>query len=73
MKNISAPLSVFSQNCIVGTAPRLQPGQSGVWFPAMARGFSLHRNVKTSCGAHQASYSMDIKGSFLGTKAAGVW
>jgi hypothetical protein len=37
-----------------------------------AGNFSLHHRVQNGSGAHPAAYPMDIGGSFLGAKAAGV-
>jgi hypothetical protein len=44
---------------------------SKVRFPVGARNFSLHHRVQNGSGAHPASYSMGIRGFFLGGKAAG--
>jgi hypothetical protein len=41
-------------------------------FPAGAGNFSLHHRVQNGSGAHPASYSTGIKGSFPGGKAAGA-
>jgi hypothetical protein len=41
-------------------------------FTAEAGNFSLHHRVQNGSGAHQASYLMGTRGSFLGVKAAGV-
>jgi hypothetical protein len=44
---------------------------SRVRFPAGVGNFSLHRLIQNSSGAHQASYPMGTRGSFLESKAAG--
>jgi hypothetical protein len=41
-------------------------------FPAGAGNFSLHHRVQNGSGAHPASYPMGTRGSFPGSKAAGV-
>jgi hypothetical protein len=43
---------------------------SRIRFPAGAGNFSLHR-VQNGFGAHPVSYSMGIRGSFLGVKRPG--
>jgi hypothetical protein len=48
----------------------LDDRDSRVPFPAVAGNFSLHHSVRTCSGAHLASYSMDIRGSFPGGKEA---
>jgi hypothetical protein len=45
---------------------------SSVRFPAGAGNFSLHHRVQNGSGAHLASYTMGIRGSFPGGKAAGA-
>jgi hypothetical protein len=45
---------------------------SRVRFPAGAGNFSLHHRVQNGSGAHPASYSMGIRSSFPGGKAAGA-
>jgi hypothetical protein len=45
---------------------------SRVQFSAGAGNFSLHHHVQNSSGVHPASYPMGTRGSFLGSKAAGV-
>jgi hypothetical protein len=44
---------------------------SRVGFPTGAGNFSLHHRIQNGSGAHSASYTMGIRGSFLGGKAAG--
>jgi hypothetical protein len=39
-----------------------------VQSPAGARDFSLLHSEHTGCGAHPASYAVDVRGSFLGVK-----
>jgi hypothetical protein len=46
---------------------------SRVRFPAGAGNFSLHHRAQNGSGAHPATYPMGTRGSFLGSKAAGVW
>jgi hypothetical protein len=43
-----------------------------VQFPASAGNFSLHHRVQNGSGAHPASYPMGTRGSFPGSKAAGL-
>jgi hypothetical protein len=45
---------------------------SRVRFPAGAGNFSLHHRIQNGSGAHPASYTMDTRGSFPGSKAAGA-
>jgi hypothetical protein len=45
---------------------------SGVRFPARAGNVCLHHRVQNGSGAHLATYSMGISGSFPGGKAAGA-
>jgi hypothetical protein len=45
---------------------------SRVWFLAGAGNFSLHHRIQNGSGAHPASYSMGIRGSFPGVKRPGV-
>jgi len=45
---------------------------SKVRLTAGAGNFSLHHRVHTGSGAHPASYTMDIMGSFPGDKEAGA-
>jgi hypothetical protein len=45
----------------------------GVRVPAGAGNSSLRHRVHTGSGAHPASYPMDTRSSFLGSKAAGAW
>jgi hypothetical protein len=42
-----------------------------VRFPAGAGNFSLHHRVHNGSGAHPASYPVDTRGSFPGSKTAG--
>jgi hypothetical protein len=42
-------------------------------IPSRGRDFSLHHSVDAGSGAHPASYTMSIKGSFPGNKATGEW
>jgi hypothetical protein len=46
----------------------LEDRMIGVQFPAGAGNFSLRHRVQTGSGAHPASYSMGIGGSFLEVK-----
>jgi hypothetical protein len=46
---------------------------SRVRFPAEVGNFSLHHCVQNGSGAHPASYPMDTRGSFRGSKAARSW
>jgi hypothetical protein len=43
----------------------------GVPFPAMAGNFFLLHHVQTDSGTHLASYPMDTRGYFSGSKVAG--
>jgi hypothetical protein len=52
---------------------RLQAGWWGVWVPAGTGKFSLHHHIQTGSGAHTASYTVGIRGSFPGGKASGSW
>jgi len=47
--------------------------RSSVRFPAGAGNFSSHHRIQTGFGTHLASYSMDTRGCFPGSKAAGEW
>jgi hypothetical protein len=51
----------------------LRTGWSGVRVAGGAGNFSLHRSVQTGSGAHPASYSMGIRGSFPGGKVIEAW
>jgi hypothetical protein len=51
----------------------LQDGWLGVQVLAGAGNFSLHHHVLTGSGVHPASYPMGTRGSFPGSKVAGVW
>jgi hypothetical protein len=44
---------------------------SRVRFPAGAGNFSLHYRVQAGSGAHQSSYPLGCRGSFLGVKRPG--
>jgi hypothetical protein len=46
---------------------------SGDRIPVEARNFSLHHSVQSGSVAHQASYPMSIRDSFLGCKTAEAW
>jgi hypothetical protein len=50
----------------------LRIGRSETGVPAGFGNFSLNYRVQTGSGAHSASYSMGIRTSFSGGKAAGV-
>jgi hypothetical protein len=50
----------------------LEDQGSRVRFPAGVGNFSIHYRVQNGSGAHPASYSMDIRGSFPGGNAAGA-
>jgi hypothetical protein len=53
-----------------GTANQLDGREIGVQLSAVARNFSLHHNVQTGSGAHQAFFCpMGTEGSFPGVKA----
>jgi hypothetical protein len=52
---------------------RLNNRGSRIPFPAGAGNFSLHHRVQNGSGAHPASYTMGIWGSFSAGKAAGEW
>jgi hypothetical protein len=45
---------------------------SRVQFPAGAGSFSLHYSAQNGSGAHPASYPVDTRGSFPGSKEAGT-
>jgi hypothetical protein len=70
--NIIFP-SMMSRDSSVGIALGygLDDRGSSVRFPAGAGNFSLHHHVRNGSGTHLASYPMDTRGSFLGSKAAG--
>jgi hypothetical protein len=63
-----------SRDGSVGTALGygLDDRGSRVRSPAGAGNFSLHHRVQNGSGAHQASYSVDTRDSFPGSKAAGA-
>jgi hypothetical protein len=65
---------MISRDSSVGTALgyALDDRGSRVRFPAGAGNFSLHHRVQNGSGAHQVSYPMGTRGSFLGGKAAGA-
>jgi len=58
---------------IVNVVTRFWVGWSVPQIRAGARDFSLLQNVQTGCGAHPASYSMGMEGSFLRSEAGGTW
>jgi hypothetical protein len=45
---------------------------SRVRFPTGTGNFSIHHRVQNGSGTHTASYPMGTRGSFPGSKAAGV-
>jgi hypothetical protein len=53
-----------SRDSVVSIVARLWAGQCGMHIPVERREF-VFQNVHTSSGAHPASYSKGIKGSFL--------
>jgi hypothetical protein len=55
----------------IATGYGLADRMIGVRFPARTRNSSLRHHVQTGCGAHPASYPMDIGGSFPGVKWPG--
>jgi hypothetical protein len=55
-----------------GTALGYGLDDRGVRITAGAGNFSPHYRVQTGSAAHPASYPMDTKGSFPGSKAAGA-
>jgi hypothetical protein len=52
---------------------RLDNWGSRVRFPVGAGNFSLHHCIQNGCGAHPVSNPIGTRGSFPGSKAAGVW
>jgi len=65
----------WSRDSVVGVVTRPFAGCSGVWVRAGAWDFYIFPGVKSSSGAHLASYSVGITGSFLGgvSDGAGRW
>jgi hypothetical protein len=64
-----------NHNSSVGIALGYELDHQGsrVRFPAGDGNFSLHHRVQNGSGSHPASYPMDIRGSFPGSKAVGAW
>jgi hypothetical protein len=62
----------FSRDSSVGIALGygLDDRGSRVRFSAGAGNFSLYHRIQNGSGAHSASYPMDTRGSFPGSKAA---
>ena len=64
-------LPVWCLGSAVGKVTRLRTGGYEIKILAEAGNFCLLQKVKTSCGAHPASYSMGIRGCFTGVKQLG--
>jgi hypothetical protein len=65
-------VSERSRDISVGLALGYGLDDRGFRVPAGAGNVSLYHRVQNGSGAHPASYSMDIRGSFPGGKAAGA-